>query len=352
MTKLHASPPRDPRKKSSAWLRPLIVLLALLLVASIPFGFLTFYLNKINRNTPQKSVDPNADPLDKSGYADLFRRADEDIRANIADGVMWYHKDVYNVLLAGLDYGGNEGFKNQFHPRSDALILASVNRQRRSVTFVSLSRATYVAIPGFENGRINLSHAYGGPALLVKTVELNYKTRIDHFMTVDFDGFQTLVDIMGGVPVTLDEKEYAALDPLLGLKEGPGSYQFNGSEALAYARLRYIDSDRKRTQRQRNLLEQLARKAVHLSFGQMNNCVNGILPLVTTDMSNFDILRCARYIGFGREETIIPRKATELSAVNGQEVLILNWLNVRKDVHDLLYPGLIPESVKIEDLRN
>ncbi|MDR1928402.1 MAG: LCP family protein [Oscillospiraceae bacterium] len=334
--------PRDPRKKRRHFHKWLIPLLALLLLPVLLLAYLNFNLNKINRKTPQKSIDPAIETLDKRGFEDLFKDADKNIRDNVSDNLLWYHEDVYNVLLAGLDYGGKEGFKDQYYPRADALLLVSANRHTRVVTVVSLSRASYVAIPGFANGRINLGHAYGGAKLLVQTVEHNYKVRVDAFMTVDFDGFVTLIDIMGGVNITLDQAEYDALAAAFQLGDGPGTYLLNGGEALAYARLRYIDSDRARTERQRKILRQLASETRRLSMNQIRDCINGILPLVTTDLGNLELMSLLPYAGYRITEAVIPRKAVPLTVVNGQEVLLLNWSNVRSDVHDLLYPGMIP----------
>jgi LCP family protein required for cell wall assembly len=331
--------PKDFRRRR--WVAPVVVAVLVLALLATPLGYLTLTLNKINRDDSAKQIDPAiGNDLDRSGFERLFEGADADIRANLSDDILWHHKDVVNILLAGLDYGGNEGFKSQYWPRADAILLLSVNKQTRRVTVVSISRATYVAIPGFPNGRVNLGHAFGGAALLKKTVEQNYKVRLDHVMTVDFDGFAALVDIMGGVTVSLDEKEAEALQETLRNPHGAGSYELTGSAALAYTRLRYIDSDRARTQRQRNVLEQLAQKATQMDLNQINQCISSILPLVTTDMTNLQLLSLLPYLRYDRSEAIIPRTAVPLTVVNGQEVLILSWSTVRRDIHELLYPGI------------
>lgn len=337
--------PKDPRRAMPKWARRTALLLALLLLLFGPFIAVFVVLNKINRHPPQLDFNPNQDLLDKSGYKDLFDAADADIRANLANEI-WSHPDVYNVLLAGVDHGEAEAvmFDKQYYPRCDALILVSANKRTRQVSLVSISRATYAALPGHPNGRINLSHAYGGPEYMVDCIEANYRIRIDRYMTVNFIGFQKLIDIMGGVNVSLSQPEYAAMQASFSsFTDGPGNYYLNGAEALAYARLRYIDTDRARTERQRTLLRQIAAKARTLSFTQMRQSVDTILPLVTTDMNNFEILGLAQYARYSIKDAIIPKKPMGLTLKDGKEVIILNWRDVRIDVHDLLYPGLLPD---------
>ncbi|MDR2647790.1 MAG: LCP family protein [Oscillospiraceae bacterium] len=335
----YARPPRDPRKSRYKWIMPLCI--GLLLFGAVTVALVTVFstLNKVNRNLSQKNVDSQAvaeETIDKTGFEDLFGGADDAIRANEAMSVL-RDPNVTNVLLAGLDYGGNENLKNQIYPRADAIILLSANKHTKKISMVSFSRATYVAIPGYKNGRLNLAHAYGGAELLVKTIELNYKIGIDAFMTVDFDSFITLVDMLEGIELTLDQQEYDALKESCYLSDGPGSYLFDGTQTLRYARLRYVDSDRARTQRQRNILNQIVSKVRGLSFGQLRNCVNRMLPYVSTDMSNGDLLRLLPFAGYSSREAIIPRKAVPLTEVNGIEVLILNWNAVYRDVRELLY---------------
>jgi LCP family protein required for cell wall assembly len=325
--------------------RPTAIVLALLLLLLGPPAFVLFTLNKINRHPPQLEVNPNQETLDTDGYEDLFDQADDDIRANLANE-LWSHPDVYNVLLAGVDHGEDEAvmFDHQYYPRSDAMILVSANKQTRQVTLVSISRATYAALPGHANGRLNLSHAYGGPEYMVQCIEANYRVRIDRYMTVDFMGFQKLISIIGGVSVTLDAAEYEAMGASFAtFTDGPGVYDLNGPEALAYARLRYIDSDRARTLRQRTLLRQIAAKARKLKFEQVRSSVDAILPLVTTNMGNFELLGLAQYAGYGFKDAIIPQNPMGLTLRDGKEVILLNWNDVRIGIHDLLYPGLLPE---------
>ncbi|MCL2106712.1 MAG: LCP family protein [Oscillospiraceae bacterium] len=334
-------PPKDPRKKKRRW--PLLLLLLLLLPLVIPVVLVFVTLGKINRDIPIKEIDRDMivqETIDKTGHEDIFAEADEDIRENFHD-VVWSHADVTNVLIAGIDLGDG-GSAQEAYARSDAMLLLSANRRTKTVSMVSLLRTVYAAIPGFPNTRLNMAHAYGGPRLLVETVESNYKVKIDHFMTVDFDGFARLVDILGGVTIPLSAPEWEALVPFFPLLE-EGVNELNGAQALAYSRLRWIDSDLARTQRQRNVLEQLAAKARGMSLGQFSRGVDAILPLVTTDMSSLQLIRLLPYAAYKTQQSIMPNKQPRPVRVGNVDVLIIDWKTEVRGLHELLYPGLLPE---------
>jgi LCP family protein required for cell wall assembly len=312
--------------------------LTLLLLAS-PLLLTTFFLNKMQRDPLLLQTNPAliaAETVDKTDHENVFIQADADIAEN--KGAPYANGQVFNVLLGGIDYGGGDG---QSYGRSDAMMLISFNTATKTITTVSISRATYAALNGHPNGRLNLAHAYGGPAAMARAVEQNYQLRIDGYMTVDFDGFSRIIDLVGGVdlPIAAGE-EFEALKDSCRLDHGPGVYNFNGEQALLYARLRWIDSDRDRTQRQRNIIEALARKAVTLSPGQIGSAVSAMLPFVTTDLSSVRLMSLARYLGYTRREAIIPKTPMRLTLVDESEVIILNWKEVRKDVRELLYTNI------------
>jgi LCP family protein required for cell wall assembly len=341
----HARRPRDPRRKRHRFLYWLVPLLLLAGIAAAPLLFAQHYLGKMNREIPKLQANPAIaaeEAIDPSGHEDVFAQADVVIAENTADAKAPYaNSEVVNLLLAGVDHGeGNsESLAQQYYPRSDAMILLSANQATKTITMVSLSRATYAALPGYANGRLNLAHAFGGPLLMVQAVEENYHLKIDGFMTIDFAGFTRVIDLMGGVELNLSEQEYLALKDSCHL-DGPGPNALSGSEALRYVRLRWIDSDRSRTQRQRNVLEALARKALGMQATQLRNSVDAMLPLVTTNLSSLELLCLARIAGYARREASIPKAPMGLTLMDGTEVIILDWKDVRRDVRELLYAGI------------
>lgn len=119
-----------------------------------------------------------------------------------------------------------------------------------SATLVSLPRDSYVAIPGYGSNKINAAYAFGGPQLLVQTVEQNTGLHIDHYVEVGFGGFAATVDAVGGVEICPDE---AIDDPLAGITLAAGCQKADGATALGYVRTRATamgDFDRVARQRE------------------------------------------------------------------------------------------------------
>ncbi|MFQ9799037.1 MAG: LCP family protein [Clostridia bacterium] len=100
---------------------------------------------------------------------------------------------MVNILLIGQDRREGEG-----RQRSDSMILATINKKSQSIYLTSFMRDMYVPIPGYSDNRINAAYAFGGMDLLDDTIETNFGIHIDGNVEVDFSGFKTLIDMMGG----------------------------------------------------------------------------------------------------------------------------------------------------------
>ena len=177
---------------------------------------------------------------------------------------------VTSVLLIGSDSrtSGTEG-------RSDAMILITISDRTKTVHMTSLLRDMYVEIPGYEGNRLNAAYAYGGPELLMETINQNLGTEVYHYAVVNFEAFANLVDAVGGVELELTNEEVQWVNAYLNeyneLRGMPmetdyldtslsGNIHLNGAQALAYCRNRYIGTDFARTQRQRNVLSAVMKK--------------------------------------------------------------------------------------------
>lgn len=338
---------RKKKKKKNSAIKILtaIVLILALLVGSGAI-FVNSYLNKMQFGETQGEIDPEIDKEEQIEFEEQAD-ADADIRANLSDDVLWYDDRIYNVLLVGVDYGDRKNGKyDNYLTRSDSMILISINTIDNVINMVSLSRAVYVAIPGYGNRRLNAAHAYGGTDLLIETIEKNYKIRIDKYVKVDFSGFENIVNILGGVPIEMTAQEAR----LIVGKSKAGVYDLDGEHAIAYARLRSIDSDRKRTGRQRAVLNSIANKLRVSSPSTLLTLLDDVLPMVTTNFTKTELLaqvaNAPKYLSMPVKEDIIPHNATSLSIRGGMEVLILNWEETNAYTHDLLYPGIVPQSAK------
>ncbi|NED94283.1 LCP family protein [Phytoactinopolyspora alkaliphila] len=151
--------------------------------------------------------------------------------------------------------------------RADTIMLVHVPTSGRPA-LISIPRDSVVNIPGRESGRINGAYAFGGPALLVETIEANTGVAIDDYVEIGFGGFARIVDALGGVEMCLDE---AVQDEKAHIDLPAGCQELGGTDALGYARARSFDprSDLGRVERQRELIGSIADEA--LSPGTLLN---------------------------------------------------------------------------------
>ena len=143
--------------------------------------------------------------------------------------------------------------------RTDTIMLLHVP-ENGPQALISLPRDTFVEIPGHGGRKLNASYAYGGPELLVATVEGLTGLTVDHYVEIGLGGVRDLVDVVGGVNLCLD---YKVRDKRSGLRWNPGCHDVDGTKALAFVRMRYADpqGDLGRAERQRQLVGAVTRKA-------------------------------------------------------------------------------------------
>lgn len=265
----------------------LIVSAIFILIGSLMVGG-NYYLSRINHtnladfglnselpsNDPDDSVDPNL-PVINDPSAMQF-----------GSGAIVSDANVQNILLIGSDTRGGEKYG-----RSDSMMLISMNKNTKQIKMVSFLRDLYVKINGLQDNRINASYSYGGPKLLIDTLQNNFRIKIDNYVRVDFASFQKLIDMVGGVQITLNQAEANQVNIYSGSgRVKAGANKLNGAQALTYARIRHIDSDFGRTQRQRNVIASLMGALKGSNIGTLTNVANEMSPLVQTDLSNNQIL--------------------------------------------------------------
>ena len=214
---------------------------------------------------------------------------------------------VTSVLLIGSDSrtAGTEG-------RSDAMILITISDRTRTVHMTSLLRDMYVDIPGHDGNRLNAAYAYGGPELLMETVNQNFGTEVHHYAVVNFEAFAGLVDAVGGVELELTSEEVQWVNAYLNeyneLRGMPmetdyldtslsGNLHLNGAQALAYCRNRYIGTDFARTQRQRNVLSAVMKKLPAAVVTNPAGLIDGLFPNLTTNLTQGECMQLALSAG-------------------------------------------------------
>ncbi len=160
-----------------------------------------------------------------------------------------------NVLLLGIDERPNEG--DAF--RSDTMILAGFAPRERRVALLSIPRDLWVSVPGFGENRINTAHFYGGPPLAMQTIQSEFDISLHYYVELNFNGFVSLIDALGGITVDVQEplhdESYPTPDYGITTIDIPaGTQQMDGATALIYARSRYSTSDFDRALRQQQII--------------------------------------------------------------------------------------------------
>lgn len=162
-------------------------------------------------------------------------------------------------LLAGSDERPADDGDGTEGARADTIMLLHVPTSGPTA-LISIPRDSYVEIPGHNASKINAAYAWGGPSLLVATVEQLTGMTVDHFVEVGFGGVQGIVDALGGVTLC---SELDVTDPMTGLVWTPGCHAVDGKTALDFARMRYVDpqGDVGRALRQREVISQVTSAA-------------------------------------------------------------------------------------------
>lgn len=197
---------------------------------------------------------------------------------------------IINILLIGQDHReGEDG------ARSDTMILCTFHKETKVLTMTSFLRDLYVEIPGYHANRINAAYSQGGMTLLRDTLTHNFGLHIDGTVEVDFAQFSGIVDTLGGVKLELRQDEAALINQETGSSLSEGLQTLTGSQALAYSRIRKLDTDGdfSRTNRQRKVITALLESYRNIRLNDLVSLLTQILPMIRTDMNNGQILMAA-----------------------------------------------------------
>lgn len=254
--------------------------------------------------------------------------------------------DVKNVLLIGADRRSMSE-----NGRSDSMILMSVNRKTGKIHITSLMRAMYVCIPRSDGnvwGMLNAAYSWGGPNLLIDTIEMNFRIKVDHYMIVDFTAFKTAIDLVDGVEIELSDKEAMVINNQSDKKVSSGLQRLDGHQALVYAQTRYIDNDFKRTGRQRTVIYALLDKVPGQDISTLISLANEILPYVNTNLTNTEIMGyivdCLPIVmnPSNISDRMLPveneagESFTGIIYVNGREMYRVNFARNIQELHDFI----------------
>ena len=212
-------------------------------------------------------------------------------------------EEYTNIALFGLDtrQAGSLGKGN----RSDTIMIASINNKTKDVKIVSLYRDSYLNLANDKYRKCNEAYSVGGPEQAVAMLNMNLDLNIDQYMSVDFLAVSEVVDLLGGIEIDVDEYEIEHLNnytvetsKVTGKStnklKSTGLQTLDGVQATSYCRIRYTAGDDfKRTERQREVLETIAKKAKTMSASQLDSIVKAVFPMCATNMSVDQLLAIA-----------------------------------------------------------
>lgn len=209
--------------------------------------------------------------------------------------------DIHNFLLIGIDSRSRNYNETGTGGLSDVTMIMSVNSTQGTIKLVSIARDCYVHVPGYSYAmKINAAMSRGGPDVLCATVEDSLRINIDGWAYVNFYHMADIIDAVGGVYCDVTSSELnsegglnwnlAEVNNLSGLPASQdavtqtGYIWLNGRQAVAYARIRKIDSDYKRSERQVEVLRSLMDQFISLSITGKANALPQILEAITTNI--------------------------------------------------------------------
>ena len=276
-----------------------------------------------------------------------------------------------NYLILG--YGGGN------HPGAyltDTVMVASIDPYNKKAALLSIPRDLYVPIPGYDNNKINAAYSIGqdnkeqgqnGPDLAKETVSNILDIPIHYYIVLDFNGFEKIIDLVGGVDVYVDEDIYDPYYPddnwgqeVYSIKAG--WHHFNGADALKYARSRYTTSDFDRAKRQQKIMIALKDKVLSLNFlsnpAKVISLMSTLGGSIQTDLIPQEIIKSFDLVKDLKEDQIATKVLDDSSVgllyadnVNGMYVLKPKdptWEEVKALAHSIfIEPFLEKEKAQI-----
>lgn len=319
-------PPKKPQKsrekgrgkkgRLSAGKIILIIILVLILVIT---GSVGIVLGRINYNDREENTYVSSDMLESSAM-------------------------VKNILLLGVDARSGE---NAEETRSDTMMLISLDMKHRCIKMVSFLRDTWVYIPalGYEQ-RLNAACSSGGYSGVVDAIEYNFGIDIDGYAVVDFEMFKVLVDSLGGVEVEVTEEEAKEVtnNPARygNVTLDSGKYKLSGEQALAYCRIRKIDTDFVRTERQRTVMSAILDSAKHSNPFKLYKMAFNSAPYIETDMGKGELLGLVMRAGIcitgDMHQTKVPFEGTwSYATISGNSVISIDTAENKQMLTDYIY---------------
>ena len=211
------------------------------------------------------------------------------INQEVLDQVKNHH--IVNIALFGADNAKKAQWNDYEMERSDATKIISLDFDAKKIKITSLQRDTLIWIPEPYNDYDKLNHAHwrGGPELAVKMLNYNFDLDITQYVGFSFEALETLVDLVDGIDITLPDGLLATQVVELGATRDGNIFHFNGKQAMGYCRIRKVDDDFHRMDRQNEVILKIIEKLSKKNLIELMDVVNEMLPYVETNLTNNEI---------------------------------------------------------------
>ncbi|MCY6371410.1 LCP family protein [Clostridium ganghwense] len=254
---------------------------------------------------------------------------------------------ITNILLLGSDARTLDE-----KSRSDAIMILTIDDIHKKLKLTSILRDSYVKIPGHGEQKINHAFVYGGPDLLVKTIESNFSIKLDKYAIINFSGFQDLIDSIGGLDINVKPKEVAEINKYIQevngnnshLLKGPGLQHLDGQQALSYSRIRHVgNGSYERTERQRHVISLIVDKLKDTPMIKYPVVTSNLIPYIKTNMDITEIMNYAYTIyeinNFNLEQLQMPLTELSYGQIYGDKgwILLMDKPQNAKILNDFIF---------------
>lgn len=244
---------------------------------------------------------------------------------------------------------------------ADTIIIAAIDNESKDIRMASIYRDTLLKQMNDTYRKANNAYFVGGPEEAINMLNKNLDLDIEDYATVDFKAMSDVVDLMGGIEITVTDAEAKMMNKYIketakaaGKKakelDGGGTYKLDGPQAVTYSRLRKLEGgDYKRTERQRTVIRELFKKIKTTDLATINDIIDTVFPQVSTSFSLKKIIGLAAALmdyTLGDSEGFPFEKADGITYPEAGDVVVAQGLaeNV-KELHEFLYPNQVSEEV-------
>lgn len=368
-------------KKGKAIISIIIILLVMIIAAGV---FALLYannmLNKVtdNKNGEDYSMSTYYDGMDflKEDFPSIKEASAGEVYSYAEYLKQWYQNGdpvssthVLNILLIGED---TREEKISDTSRADSAIIASINIDTKEIHLTSVLRDLYVyfEVDGKgQYGKINAAASMGGMKCYINAIERYYKIAINNYAVVNFNSFPKIIDELGGVTIKITSAEineinnhpktYGGVTIKQTFDGTEGKMLLNGKQALAYCRIRHIDSDGARANRQKTVLNALLKKMSNGGTVDTVKTVNALADYVYTGYSKKELISIGNtalkdgWLDFSMKTKNVP---AEENCAGGQKFSAApnNWIwlaDIPKDAYELQMEIYGKSNIELSDNR-